>query len=133
MSSTAKYQRAPQDEPDDYTTAPPAYGAASHDASGSAAAASAGIEAQGLFAHARSSEDNLPDDFKFGGSVAEATVDIRNQFVRKVYTILTVQLLMTAGVSSLTFFSSSYKSWIQAHPGVVWISVRSPSPLGSLQ
>ncbi|KAM0669015.1 hypothetical protein ACQRIT_003730 [Beauveria bassiana] len=123
MSSTAKYQRAPQDEPDDYTTAPPAYGAASHDASGSAAAASAGIEAQGLFAHARSSEDNLPDDFKFGGSVAEATVDIRNQFVRKVYTILTVQLLMTAGVSSLTFFSSSYKSWIQAHPGVVWISL----------
>lgn len=30
---------------------------------------------------------------------------------------------MTAGVSSLTFFSTSYKTWIQAHPGVVWASV----------
>jgi FtsH-binding integral membrane protein len=56
--------------------------------------------------------------------VAEATVDIRNQFVRKVYTILTFQLLATAGVSSLTFFSDSYRAWIQSHPGVVWISVR---------
>jgi len=62
--------------------------------------------------------------------VAEATVDIRNQFVRKVYTILTVQLFATAGVSALTFFSESYKTWIQSHPGVVWISVRFPgSPL----
>ncbi len=147
MSSTTKYQPAPQDEPDDYTTAPPAYGSSSTN-NATAEAATAGLEAQGLFAHARSSEDNLPDDFKvckltlpddksapqlthpqFGGSVAEATVDIRNQFVRKVYTILTVQLLMTAGVSSLSFFSTSYKSWIQAHPGVVWISVRPCPPL----
>ncbi|OAQ99157.1 hypothetical protein LLEC1_01246 [Akanthomyces lecanii] len=123
MSSTTKYQPAPQDEPDDYTTAPPAYGSSSTANNAAGSAATAGLEAQGLFAHARSSEDNLPDDFKFGGSVAEATVDIRNQFVRKVYTILTVQLLMTAGVSSLSFFSTSYKSWIQAHPGVVWISL----------
>lgn len=64
--------------------------------------------------------------------MAEATVDIRNQFVRKVYTILTVQLLATAGVSSLTFFSTGYKEWIQSHPGVVWISVccsGSPPPI----
>lgn len=60
--------------------------------------------------------------------MAEATVDIRNQFVRKVYTILTLQLLATAGVSSLTFFSDSYRNWIQAHPGVVWISVRNSIP-----
>ncbi|KAK7433241.1 hypothetical protein QQZ08_000177 [Neonectria magnoliae] len=113
MASTAKYQPAPQQEPDDdYTHAPPAYGSSSRD------------ESQGLFGGApRDSEDNLPDDFKFGGSVAEATVDIRNQFVRKVYTILTVQLLATAGVSSLTFFSAGYKEWIQSHPGVVWISL----------
>lgn len=62
MSSTTKYQPAPQDEPDDYTTAPPAYG--SNDASGAAGVATAGIESQGLFGGPRSSEDNLPDDFK---------------------------------------------------------------------
>jgi FtsH-binding integral membrane protein len=115
MASTAKYQRAPQDEAqDDYTQAPPAY------AEGSS---SRNDEQSGLFGAPRSSEDNVPDDFKFGGSVAEATVDIRNQFIRKVYTILTVQLIATAGVSSISFFSDSYKTWIQSHPAVVWASL----------
>lgn len=113
MAANTKYQPAPQEEPEDYTHAPPAY----------AEGSSARNETQGLFAGPRSSEDNLPDDFKFGGSVAEATVDIRNQFIRKVYTILTFQLLATAGVSSLTFFSTGYRSWIQSHPGVVWASL----------
>lgn len=110
MSST-KYQPAPQQDPDDYTNAPPAYGSSSRD------------ETEGLFGAPRNSDDDIPDDFKFGGSVAEATVDIRNQFIRKVYSILTVQLLATAGVSSLTLFSEGYKTWIQSHPGVVWISL----------
>jgi FtsH-binding integral membrane protein len=113
-SKTTKYQPAPQEEPEDYTHAPPAY------AEGSSSHAN---DEPLLGGPPRSSEDNLPDDFKFGGSVAEATVDIRNQFVRKVYTILTVQLLATAGVSALTFFSTGYKTWIQSHPGVVWISL----------
>ena len=56
--------------------------------------------------------------------MAEATVDIRNQFIRKVYTILTVQLIVTAAVSALTFFSEGYKTWIQSHVAVVWASVR---------
>ncbi|POR38401.1 hypothetical protein TPAR_01414 [Tolypocladium paradoxum] len=115
MASNAKYQPAPQQDPDDFTRAPPAY-----NAEGSS---SSRDETQNLFGAPRSSEDNLPDDFKFGGSVAEATVDIRNQFVRKVYTILTVQLLATAGVSSLSFFSESYKAWIQSHPALVWVSL----------
>ncbi|KAG6009476.1 hypothetical protein E4U43_008719 [Claviceps pusilla] len=114
MATNPKYQRAPQHDPDnDFTQAPPAY----------AEGSSRRDEEQGLFGPPRSSEDNLPDDFKFGGSVAEATVDIRNQFVRKVYTILTLQLLATAGVSSLTFFSDSYRNWIQARPVLVWVSL----------
>ncbi|KAG6036726.1 hypothetical protein E4U41_005547 [Claviceps citrina] len=113
-STNPKYQPAPQHDPDDgFTQAPPAY----------AEGSSRRGEEQSLFGPPRSSEDNLPDDFKFGGSVAEATVDIRNQFVRKVYTILTLQLLATAGVSSLTFFSDSYRNWIQARPVLVWVSL----------
>lgn len=113
-STNPKYQPAPQHDPDDdFTQAPPAY----------AEGSSRRDEEQRLFGPPRSSEDNLPDDFKFGGYVAEATVDIRNQFVRKVYTILTLQLLATAGVSSLTFFSDSYRNWIQARPGLVWVSL----------
>lgn len=56
MASKTKYQAAPQSDPDDYTSAPPAYaeGSASRD------------ETQGLFGAPRDSEDNLPDDFKVG-------------------------------------------------------------------
>ncbi|KAG9257772.1 transmembrane BAX inhibitor motif-containing protein [Emericellopsis atlantica] len=115
MASKAKYQPAPQEEPvnDDYTSAPPAY----------AAESSSRDEQQGLFGAPRSSEDNIPDDFKFGGSVAEATLDIRNQFIRKVYTILSAQLIATAAVSGLTFWSDGYKTWIQSHPAVVYASL----------
>ncbi len=63
---------------------------------------------------------------QFGGSVAEATIDIRNQFVRKVYAILTVQLIATGAVSAISCFSVGYKTWIQSHPGLVLISVRYP-------
>lgn len=114
----AKYTPAPQQDPDDvpagpaYSQAPPSYQAADDEAR--------------LFAGegaTRSSEDNVPDDFKFGGSVAEATLDIRNQFVRKVYTILTVQLLATGAVSTISFVSPAYKEWIQGHPALVFISM----------
>jgi hypothetical protein len=75
MAATAKYtpvaSRDSLDEPSSYTTAPPSYQAD-----------------EGLLGAPRSEDDNLPDDFKFGGMVAEATLDIRMQFVRKVYAIL---------------------------------------------
>ncbi|ETS73923.1 hypothetical protein PFICI_13789 [Pestalotiopsis fici W106-1] len=116
MASTAKYQPAPTQDPEEgtWSQAPPSYQAA-----GSAQ------DSDRLFGggEARSSEDNIPDDFKFGGSVAEATVDIRNQFIRKVYTILTAQLIVTAIVSGLSFWSEGYKAWIQSHPGLVFVSL----------
>ncbi|KAL2022997.1 hypothetical protein VTK56DRAFT_4212 [Thermocarpiscus australiensis] len=114
--SGVKYTPAPQDDPDahlNYTQPPPSYQAESSSAQ----------DQERLFGGPRSSEDNVPDDFKFGGSVAEATVEIRNQFVRKVYTILTVQLVATGAVSALSFMSEGYKAWIQTHPAVVWVSL----------
>jgi len=117
MATHAKYTPAAQvdpDEHDDYTQAPPSY----------QAEASSANDEERLFAGTRrDSEDNVPDDFKFGGSVAEATTEIRNQFIRKVYAILTVQLLVTGFVSALTFWSQGYKEWIQSHPSMVWISL----------
>lgn len=75
-----KYQNVPQrdsfDEPaPSFTQAPPSYQAA---------------DPQEALLHGvpRSEDDNLPDDFKFGGVVAEATLDIRMAFIRKVYAIL---------------------------------------------
>jgi len=43
--------------------------------------------------------------------------------VRKVYSILTVQILLTAAVSSVSFFSESYKNWIQSNQWMLWVSI----------
>jgi len=117
MSNTVKYTPAPQrdslDDSPNYTQAPPSYNDAP----------SSSQDQDALLGGPRNSEDNIPDDFKFGGSVAEATIDIRMQFVRKVYSILTVQLLATAALSSVSFFNKSYKNWIQSNQWMMWLSL----------
>ncbi|PGH04930.1 hypothetical protein GX51_03226 [Blastomyces parvus] len=113
MAANTRYTPAPQrDSLDDrhYPQAPPSYQATSDPASG-------------LLGDPRSEDDNVPDDFKFGGSVAEATLPIRMQFIRKVYAILTVQLLFTTILSSVSFFSDSYRIWIQSHSWLMLVSV----------
>ncbi|KAL8852706.1 MAG: hypothetical protein Q9221_002466 [Calogaya cf. arnoldii] len=112
MSANTKYQAAPQrdsfEEPN-YTQAPPSYQAeASRDT---------------LLGQPRGEDDNVPDDFKFGGSVAEATLPIRMQFIRKVYSILTVQIFATMALSSVSFWSSGYKNWIQSNQWMMWVSL----------
>jgi FtsH-binding integral membrane protein len=71
----------------------------------------------------RGEDDNLPDDFKFGGVVAEATLDIRMAFIRKVYAILTAQLLATAGVSAVSMTNATYRNWIQTNQWMMWVSL----------
>lgn len=121
MAANAKYQAAPTQDPDEGTWSqpPPSYQAADSARDDAALFGGGAPRGTGL------EDDDIPDDFKFGGSVAEATVDIRNQFIRKVYTILTAQLVVTAIVSSLSFFSAGYKAWIQSHPALVFVSVSS--------
>ena len=119
MSSTTKYQPAPQRdsfEEQTYTVPPPSY----QNSSGPSTTAPAPGDGYGT---PRSEDDNVPDDFKFGGSVSEATLDIRMQFIRKVYSILTVQILLTTALSALSFFSAGYKSWIQSNSWMMWISL----------
>jgi len=110
-----KYQNVPQrdslDEGGSYSQAPPSY--QEQDPTREAL----------LNGTPRSEDDNLPDDFKFGGVVAEATLDIRMAFVRKVYAILTVQLLATAALSGVSMASESYKKWIQTHQWPLWVSM----------
>ncbi|KAJ9645830.1 hypothetical protein H2199_002871 [Coniosporium tulheliwenetii] len=112
MAAHTKFQPVPQRdslEDSSFSQAPPAYQAEAASAS--------------LLGAPRSEDDNLPDDFKFGGVVAEATLDIRMQFIRKVYAILTVQLLATAVLSSVSFFSDGYRNWIQTNAWMMWVSL----------
>lgn len=113
MAGNTRYERVPtqeqdayhDDEPSGYTQAPPSY------------------QAEPAVGEARTEDDNVPDDFKFGGSVAEASLPIRMQFIRKVYAILTVQLLFTTALSAVSFWSTSYKSWIQSNQWMMWVSL----------
>ncbi|RJE18582.1 BAX inhibitor family protein [Aspergillus sclerotialis] len=109
MAANTRYEPAPQRdsfEDRQYTQPPPSYQATA--------------EMPGT---PRSEDDNLPDDFKFGGTVAEGTLPIRMQFIRKVYAILTVQILLTTVLSSISFFSDSYRTWIQSNFWVAMVSI----------
>lgn len=65
----------------------------------------------------------LLTSLQFGGSVSEATLDIRMAFIRRVYSILTVQLVLTTALSSFSFFSKSYRHWIQNNQWMMWTSL----------
>jgi len=118
MSANTKYTAAAQrDSLDDstahYSQAPPGYVDEPSSSTDNAA----------LLGGPRSSEDNIPDDFKYGGYVSEATLDIRMAFVRKVYAILSVQLIATAIISSISFFSQPFKNWLQSNQWMMWVSL----------
>ncbi|PWY90814.1 UPF0005-domain-containing protein [Aspergillus heteromorphus CBS 117.55] len=111
MAANARYEPAPQrdsiEEERAFTQPPPSY------------------QATDDFSQAppRSEDDNVPDDFKFGGTVAEGTLPIRMQFIRKVYSILTAQLLLTTILSSISFFSPAYRTWIKSNTWLMVLSV----------
>lgn len=111
-----KYTNVPQrdslDEPSSFAQAPPSYQEASDP---TREALISGVP--------RSEDDNLPDDFKFGGVVAEATLDIRMAFIRKVYAILTAQLLGTAVLGGLSMMSESYQKFIKENQWPMWVSL----------
>lgn len=49
--------------------------------------------------------------------------DVRHAFLRKVFGILTLQLLVTAGISALFILDDNVKDFVQNHPGVLWSAV----------
>ncbi|EIN11625.1 UPF0005-domain-containing protein [Punctularia strigosozonata HHB-11173 SS5] len=59
---------------------------------------------------------DIPDDFKYGVTVSESSLEVRNAFVRKVYTILFCQILATCIVSGGLSQSPSAIFWVQTHP-----------------
>ncbi|KAI0786699.1 inhibitor of apoptosis-promoting Bax1-domain-containing protein [Abortiporus biennis] len=68
-------------------------------------------------------EGDLPDDFKYGTCVADSAPEIRNAFVRKVYSILFVQILATSIVAGIISQSDSALTWIIMNTWSVWVSM----------
>jgi len=60
-------------------------------------------------------DGDLPDDFKYGVSVSESSMEIRNAFVRKVYSILFFQILATCIVGGGISQSPNAVFWVQTH------------------
>jgi FtsH-binding integral membrane protein len=65
-------------------------------------------------------EDDVPDDFKVGVNVIDCDAAIRLSFIRKVYSILFIQLLLTA-VVSLCLSHPKAVEFNQAHPWLILI------------
>ncbi|XP_026858050.2 protein lifeguard 4 [Electrophorus electricus] len=65
---------------------------------------------------------SIEDDFNYGTNVATASVQIRMDFLRKVYTILSLQIFITTAVSALFMFCDPVKNFIHSSPSVVLLS-----------
>ncbi|XP_067282994.1 protein lifeguard 4 [Pseudorasbora parva] len=65
---------------------------------------------------------SIEDDFNYGTNVATASVHIRMDFLRKVYTILSLQIIITTAVSALFMLCDPIKSFVHESPALVLIS-----------
>ncbi|KAF9805230.1 hypothetical protein IEO21_09136 [Rhodonia placenta] len=73
----------------------------------------AGPSAGGIFE--QPAFDDIPDDFKYGTTVADSAPEIRRAFVRKVYTILFHIQLATCFVAGGISHSPNAILWVQTH------------------
>ncbi|EKM54192.1 uncharacterized protein PHACADRAFT_257866 [Phanerochaete carnosa HHB-10118-sp] len=64
---------------------------------------------------------DVPDDFKYGTTVADSAVEIRNAFVRKVYTILFIQILATCIVAGGIASSDDAIFWVVTHQWSLYV------------
>jgi hypothetical protein len=60
-------------------------------------------------------EGDVPDDFKYGTTVSESSPEVRNAFVRKVYSILFCQILATCVVAGGIGRSPDLIPYLQTH------------------
>lgn len=95
-----------------YTQQPPAYGSREPLLGGNQPAAG---PSSGNAIYDQPQADDLPDDFKYGVTVSESAPEIRNAFIRKVYTILFFQILATCIVAGGISHSPSAIVWVTEH------------------
>ena len=81
-----------------YTVPPPSYASPSSSAPKKAYGATAGSASEPLLGQPRDWDDEAggnpeDDDFKIGVTVSQSSADVRAAFVRKVYSVLFVQLV----------------------------------------
>ncbi|NXD85696.1 LFG4 protein, partial [Halcyon senegalensis] len=66
--------------------------------------------------------NSIEDDFNYGSNVASASVHIRMAFLRKVYSILSIQVLLTTVTSAIFLYSTGVQAFVQERPALLLIS-----------
>ncbi|XP_036615174.1 protein lifeguard 4 [Trichosurus vulpecula] len=66
---------------------------------------------------------SLEDDFNYGTSVASASVHIRMGFLRKVYSIVFLQVLLTTVTSATFMYFNSIQIFISKSPALMLVSL----------
>ncbi|CAK9437261.1 uncharacterized protein LODBEIA_P16390 [Lodderomyces beijingensis] len=67
--------------------------------------------------------DNVPDDFKYSVDVAACELPVRQLFIRKVYSLLTIQLMASVIVGYVVRSSDPIKVWTLENPWVLIVSL----------
>ncbi|XP_042649042.1 protein lifeguard 4 isoform X2 [Tyto alba] len=65
---------------------------------------------------------SIEDDFNYGSNVASASVHIRMAFLRKVYSILSIQVLLTTVTSAIFLYSTGVQAFVHERPALLLIS-----------
>lgn len=65
---------------------------------------------------------SIEDDFNYGTNVATASVHIRMDFLRKVYSILTVQVLLTTITAAVFLYFETIRTFVHDSPALLLVS-----------
>ncbi|GMF53645.1 unnamed protein product [[Candida] boidinii] len=75
------------------------------------------------FSSERNFDDNLPNDFKYSTNVAACSIEIRQLFIRKVYTLLSLQLLVTFISGFIISVNDPVKQFCLNNVWLLWVSI----------
>ncbi|XP_037369945.1 protein lifeguard 4 [Talpa occidentalis] len=64
---------------------------------------------------------SIEDDFNYGSCVASASVHIRMAFLRKVYSILSLQVLLTTVTSTIFLYFESMRTFVRESPALLLV------------
>ncbi|NWS91870.1 LFG4 protein, partial [Toxostoma redivivum] len=75
-----------------------------------------------MAAEQRYPRSSIEDDFNYGSNVTSASVHIRMAFLRKVYSILSIQVLLTTVTSAIFLYSTGVQAFVLERPALLLIS-----------
>ncbi|XP_032973192.1 protein lifeguard 4 [Rhinolophus ferrumequinum] len=64
---------------------------------------------------------SIEDDFNYGSCVASASLHIRMAFLRKVYSILSLQVLLTTMTTAFVLYFESIRTFIHGSPALILV------------